>query len=141
MTRIAMRIALALLVLVALLVPTPAAELGQPVRFSKGRPITIGSLTIEYLGQRQVSHPVFKPGFTFHDFKISAGSETKTVSWSSGTGEIGPQEFMLGGIQYQLELRQSIAREGWLRDDEFVLWREVDYQKAAAARRNNPSHQ
>jgi hypothetical protein len=121
-------------VAVVLVLPALAAELGEPVRFSKGRPVTAGPLTIEYVGERHVSHPVFKPGFTFHDFKVSDGRETKTISWSSGTGEVGPQEFALSGTKYQLELRHSIARAGWLRDDELVLWRDVDFQKAAAAR-------
>jgi hypothetical protein len=113
-----------------------AAEFGQPVRFNKGQPIAIGPLTIEYLGDRHVSHPVIKPGFTFHDFKVSDGRETKTIAWSSGTGEIGPHAFTLAGTQYQLELRRSIARQGWLRDDELVLWRNVDYRKAAASGRS-----
>ena len=127
--------AAAVIIATVLAVPASGAELGEPVRFSKGRSVATGPLTIEYLGERRVSHPVFKPGFTFHDFKVSDGRETKTISWSSGTGEVGPQEFSLSGTLYQLELRRSVAREGWLRDDELVLWRDVDYRKAAAGRR------
>jgi hypothetical protein len=119
-------------VLIALLARSPAADLGEPVRFSKGHPLTLGGITIEYLGERHVSHPVFKPGFTFHDFKVSDSRETKTIAWSSGTGVIGPQEFTLSGTEYQLELRRSVARDGWLREDELVLWRDADFQKAAA---------
>ena len=127
-------LAAATLVLIVLALPAPGAELGEPARFAQGRAVAIGPLTIEYLGERHVSHPVFKPGFTFHDFKVSDGRESKTVSWSSGTGIVGPQEFTLSGTEYQLELRRSIAREGWLREDELVLWRAADYRKALAAR-------
>lgn len=126
------RAAAAALVLLALLLPAAAADLGRALRFTQAHAITVGGITIEYLGERHVSNAVFKPGFTYHDFKVSDGRETKTVSWSSGTGEIGPQAFTLGGERYQLELRHSIARTGWLRDDELVLWRDADFQKAAA---------
>ena len=127
---------LAAVILVALLTRARGGELGEPVRFRKGHAVAVGGLTIEYVGERHVEHPVFKPGFTFHDFKVSDGRETATVAWSSGTGVIGPQEFKLGGVEYQLELRHSIARDGWLGADELVLWRAADYAKAAAARQH-----
>lgn len=108
-----------------------AAEFGQPVTFAKGRPVEVGGLVVEYLGDRHVDHPVFKPGFTFQDFRIGNGKESKTVSWSGGTGCIGPVDFSLGGVTYMLELRASVARKGWLKDNQLVLWTEKGFLAAS----------
>jgi len=43
------------------------------------------------------------------------------VSWTSGTGLIGPMDFEIGGKHYQLELRHS-DKLGKLNDDELVIW-------------------
>jgi hypothetical protein len=45
----------------------------------------------------------------------------KVVSWSSGTGDIAPVEFEIGGKHYQLELRHS-EKLGKLQDNELVIW-------------------
>jgi hypothetical protein len=39
--------------------------------------------------------------------KVGSGKTEKTVSWTAGTGDIGPVTFEFGGKRYQLELRRS----------------------------------
>jgi hypothetical protein len=43
------------------------------------------------------------------------------VSWTTGTGLIGPMDFEIGSKHYQLELRHS-DKLGKLQDNELVIW-------------------
>ena len=75
------------------------------------------------------SAAVFPRGFLYSDFKATAGGRAKDVSWSSGTGDVGPVFFEVGGKKFVLELSRSEAFKGWLKDDELVLWREADFRR------------
>jgi hypothetical protein len=114
------------------------APYGNPVRFAKGREIVFRDFSMHFLGERRVSHPVFRPGFRYLDFAVTGRKGTQTVSWSSGTGVIDSTSFQVEGRDYELELRGSVARKGWLRDDEMVVWPESDF-RAALERRNRES--
>lgn len=116
-----------------------APAYGEPTRFAKGREIVFPDFSIRYLGERQVAGPQFPRGFRYYDFEVKAGGETRTVSWTSGTGVIDSASFEIGGKPFELEMRGSVARKGWLRDDEFVLWPRAQFQQAleAARRRKN----
>lgn len=56
----------------------------------------------------------------FEDFRVSRGNQSITVSWSSGTGLLGPQDFEFGGRKFELELRHH-DKLGWLKEDEVVV--------------------
>ena len=109
------------------------AAYGVPVRYAKGADILFPDFTVRYLGERHVSSPAFKPGFTCYDFEVR-GKETVKASWSSGTGVIDSATFQVDGRPYELELRGSVARKGWLRDDEMVVWPQAKFLKALEAR-------
>ena len=64
------------------------------------------------------------PCISSYDFKAYQGSQVQLVSWSAGTGDIGPTLFELGGSRCALELAMS-DKLGPLDKDELVLWREV----------------
>ncbi|MFZ4683239.1 MAG: hypothetical protein ACOYMS_12105 [Terrimicrobiaceae bacterium] len=119
-----MRRFLLLPVLLGLALTASAADYGQKVEFAKSRTLAFPDCELVFLGQRRVASPVFKPGFTFYDFRVTSGGETKTVSWSSGTGEIGPALFEIAGKRFLLELKASEASKGWLKENELVLWRD-----------------
>jgi hypothetical protein len=109
-----------------------ASEYGEKVQFKKDVSIKFPDFSVTYLGQRRVEVPVFKPGFLYHDFGIDTpGGVRKTVSWSSGTGEIGPQLFDIRGRRYCLELKASVGYPGWLKPDEVVIWPEKEFRSAA----------
>jgi hypothetical protein len=105
-----------------------------PVRFAKNRDVVFANFTVRYLGERRVSSPIFKPGFTFYDFEVRSSKSRQTVSWSSGTGVIDSTSFKVDGKPYDLELKGSVARKGWLREDEMVVWPEAQFLKALEAR-------
>jgi hypothetical protein len=93
---------------------------GAKVTFKQGQLLQFPDFSLTYLGQRHVDSPIFKPGFTYLDFKLQQESLEQTVSWSSGTGALGPALFEFNGQQFSLEL--GYAEElGWLEDDELVI--------------------
>jgi hypothetical protein len=60
-------------------------------------------------------------GFLYYDFKVSKGKAEKLVSWTTGTGLIGPMDFEIGRMHYQLELCHS-NKLGKLQDNQLVIW-------------------
>lgn len=98
------------------------ATYATKLTFKKGVPLVFKDFNLIYTGERHESSKVFKPGFDFHDFTATRGSESMKVSWSSGTGDVGPSVFTFGGKKFQLELRRS-DKLGKLKDDELVVSR------------------
>jgi hypothetical protein len=98
------------------------ASYGTRVKYATGKRIDFPDFTIEYVGERRKTLPVYPRGFLYYDFKVRNGNTEKMVSWTSGTGLIGPMQFEIGGKHYQLELRHS-DKLGKLADNELVIWR------------------
>ena len=104
--------------------PADLAAYGAKVRYQQGKPLSFPDLTLEFRGERQVdAGPRYPRGFVYHDFRARQGDEVLDVSWSAGTGDIGPTVFEFAGRTYRLELRQS-DKLGRLADDELVLWQD-----------------
>ena len=103
---------------------SPAAPgYGAKVRYSAGKPLVFPDLTLEYAGERRVESTQYPRGFVVHDFMARHDGQEARVSWSAGTGDIGPTLFDLAGRRYRLELDRSDAL-GSLRDGELVLWQD-----------------
>jgi hypothetical protein len=97
------------------------AAYGTHVKYRLGQKIEFPDFTIEYVGERRKSVPVYPRGFLYYDFKVSKGKVEKVVSWTTGTGDIGPMDFEIDGKHYQLELRHS-DKLGKLKENELVIW-------------------
>jgi hypothetical protein len=110
------------------------ASYGTIVHFSKGHPVVFPDFTMTYLGERKVADPKFKPGFTFYDFEVKSAKVTTKASWTSGTGGIDSASFNVDGRPYELELRGSVVKKGWLKDDEMVVWPQAKFLNALEAR-------
>jgi hypothetical protein len=113
--------------LLALLCPACGGEptvtpYGVKVSYRKGTAITFSDFTLTYQGKRRVVPPQFPHGWDAYDFTARHGTSEKAVSWSAGTGDIGPAVFMIGGKEYMLELSYS-DRAGRLREGELVVSR------------------
>src|SRR4030095_15887905 len=63
------------------------------VSFKQGIPLRFPDFTLTYIGERLVSSKQYPRGFLNHDFVASTSSARITVSWSAGTGDIGPAVF------------------------------------------------
>lgn len=99
-----------------------AAELGAKVAYKKDTPVPFGNFTLTFTGERRVVTAKFPPGMTFYDFRLTSAAGSQTISWSSGTGDIGPTIFQVGGQQFWLELKRS-DKLGKLKDNELVVSR------------------
>lgn len=98
---------------------------GVKIQYAQGQPLNFPDVTLEFVGKRESPASSDYPrGMTFYDFKVYQGSRAQLVSWSAGTGDIGPTLFELAGNRYALELAMS-DKLGSLDEDELVLWREV----------------
>ena len=97
------------------------ASYGARVKYRTGEKIEFPDFTIEYVGERRKSVSVYPRGFLYYDFKVRNANIEKAFSWSSGTGDIGPVDFEIGGKNYQLELRHS-DQLGKLKDNELLIW-------------------
>lgn len=97
----------------------PAAY-AKKVSFQKGRPLRFPDFVLEYAGERRVASKQYPRGFLNHDFIVTTGSERRTVSWSAGTGDIGPAPFTIAGKDFALELARSDSL-GKLKPNELVI--------------------
>jgi hypothetical protein len=90
------------------------------VTYAKGSQFKFPDFTIEYTGERDEKTSVGLT-FKFYDFSVTNGTAKKTVSWSSGTGDIGPVQFEFEGKQYQIELKYSDKLKTKLGENELVI--------------------
>ena len=97
------------------------ASYGTRVKYRSGQKIEFPDFTIQYVGERRKSIPVYPRGFLYYDFKVTKGKTEKIVSWTTGTGLIGPMDFEIDGKRYRLELRHS-DKLGKLKENELVIW-------------------
>jgi hypothetical protein len=92
--------------------------------FEKDKTIAFPDFDLTYMGERKETVK-FPNGnsftFTYFDFKIKKGEQEKTISWTSGTGEIAPANFEFNGNKYTLELRYWEKEKKKLDEDELVV--------------------
>lgn len=93
---------------------------GSKVKFSSGRTLRFPAFELTYMGKRHVTPPQYPRGWWTYDFKVRGKGDEQTVSWSAGTGDIGPTRFKVDGAEFQIELSRS-DKLGSLREDEMVV--------------------
>ena len=101
------------------------ASYGTRVKYRVGQKIELPDFVIEFVGERRQSVSAYPRGFLYYDFKVRNANVEKVVSWSSGTGDIGPVAFEIGGKRFLLELRAS-DKLGKLEENELVIWKSGD---------------
>ena len=99
-----------------------AANYGAKITFRKAAPVAFPDFVLTYIGERKVASEKFPRGFLYHDFRVATAQGTQTVSWSLGTGDIGPTHFKAAGKNFALELSRS-DKLGRLREGEVVISR------------------
>lgn len=94
------------------------------VDYEKGIVLYYPDFNLEYIDERNEKKD-FPNGntitFKFFDYKISNDKESKTISWSFGTGDIAPTEFEFDGKKYQLEMSNSESLKLRLKKNELVI--------------------
>ena len=94
------------------------------VKYSKEEQLKFPDFKLEFKGTRDEKKE-FPNGsslnFRFYDFSVSNDKTQKNISWSSGTGDIAPQQFEFDGKEYQLELSYSEKLKTKLGESELVI--------------------
>lgn len=90
-------------------------EYGKKLSYMTGRTIILPDFSIEYVGDHRVATPQYPRGFLYRDFQVKHGDRAETVSWTDGTGVLGPIEFTFNGAGYTLELAnpQTVGTVGY----------------------------
>jgi hypothetical protein len=114
---------------------------GKRIRFAPGETVSYSDFTIRFVGTRREVPKMYPRGWLVYDFEVlSKQGESVKVAWSAGTGSIGPAHFAIGGKEYFLELKATIAepdsRKQWLKDDEMIVWTKDVYMKTLENLRN-----
>ena len=102
--------------------PAFAADFGAKVAYRENVPVQFDKFTLTSIGQRRVVAKQYPRGMVVYDFRVKSAQGEQTVSWSAGTGDIGPTLFRVGAEQFALELKLS-DKLGRLKDDELVVSR------------------
>jgi hypothetical protein len=76
------------------------AAYGSRVRFIAGRTLHFPDFEVTNTGKRHVTPTQYPRGWWVHDFKVRSKGNEQTVSWSSGTGYIGPVRFKVGNAEF-----------------------------------------
>lgn len=90
------------------------------VSFEKGRALRFPDFEVTFVGKRHVTPPQFPRGWWVFDFLVRGKAGEQKVSWSAGTGDIGPTRFRVERGEFQLELSRS-DKLGRLREGELVI--------------------
>jgi hypothetical protein len=102
---------------------TQMIRYGVKIQYSQGEPLNFQDVTLEFIGITESPPSDLYPRSMYsYDFNVYSGSQALMISWSSGTGDIGPTIFELDGHRYALELAMS-DKLGTLETNELVLWR------------------
>ncbi len=104
---------------------TQSPMYGVKVQYAQGQTLNFPDVALVFVGKRESPATSDYPrSMTFYDFKVYRGNQAQLISWSAGTGDIGPTLFELAGNRYALELAMS-DELGSLDKDELVLWQEA----------------
>ncbi|HKP04642.1 MAG TPA: hypothetical protein VJU77_14920 [Chthoniobacterales bacterium] len=90
------------------------------VTFAKGLVLHFPDFDVTPAEKRRVTPPQYPRGWWVYDFVVRSKSGEQTVSWSAGTGDIGPARFKVDGGEFQIELAHS-DKLGALGEDELVI--------------------
>jgi hypothetical protein len=98
----------------------PGPSYGTKVSYRKNQPLAFPDFTLTYTGSREVAPPAGLRAWKVHEFTVVTDGKEQKVSWSSGTGDIGPTAFSVGRKKFLLELAISDTL-GKLKEGELVL--------------------
>ena len=95
------------------------AEYEKIQRFAYDKVIRYPDFSIEYVGQHSADGII---RVDFYDFTVTdASGIAQDVSWTAGTGDIGPASFTVGKKTFMLELKRSVVVEKPLPSDSFII--------------------
>jgi hypothetical protein len=104
---------------------------GEKVSYTDRKEIIYPDFSLKFSGTRERGFPMPDSAtkMIFYDFQVVKGDKMQTVSWSSGTGDIGPTFFYVEGVDYVLEMKQSDIK-GSLGEGNIVIWKRSEFEAA-----------
>ena len=103
-------------------------DYGEKVTYTQNENLTFPDFTIHFVGERREESAFYPNGFLYYDFEVSKDSQKQVVSWSAGTGDIGPMPFKFNGKDFLLE-KSSSDILGKLKENEIIIWTKERYDK------------
>ena len=85
-----------------------------------------------YIGTAPGSHLRFGSTMRWgivYKFEARKGDERVSIAWSSGTGDIGPTSFTIGGRKYCLEMRMSDYLTGQAPEHSVAVWPVEEWER------------
>lgn len=113
-----------------------AYQHGTKIDYRDGKAKVLPDISVRFLEERKQANPNMPFLGNVYDFEVSQGDEKKKVMWSSGTGDIGPTFFEIGGEGYVLELQHSDGPEGRMKQGEMIIWKRAAYDKMLSEQRH-----
>jgi hypothetical protein len=107
------------------------AKYGKWKRYSKEYFLIYPDLNLHYKG---TSLGAFYPGSSTrrmgdeYNFIAESGNHKVDISWSQGTGEIGPVFFTLADKNFVIEMERSEILDQWALDDTLIIWLESEWK-------------
>ncbi|MDC6385318.1 hypothetical protein PP180_08055 [Muricauda sp. SK9] len=96
------------------------------VKFKLKQEILFPDFSIQYMGKETVQGPnQAKWKMTIYHFQVLNDDINKKISWSSGSGDIGPLLFEFNNKNFALELKYSeiLESDNNLKENELVITR------------------
>lgn len=106
------------------------ARYGSWETYSSTDPLVYPDFKLRFLGFGLSEQPLpdFPPMGQVYRFLVFQGGLETTVSWSSGTGDIGPELFEISGRKFFLEMISSYhLREKAGSEQQIVVWPESEF--------------
>jgi hypothetical protein len=101
---------------------------GRWQTYSAAEPLVYPDLTVRFTGYGPQNIDSGVPMGQVFQFLVSDGTSETTVSWSMGTGDIGPELFEIGSKRFFLEMvRSDHLRERAQSEQQIVIWPESEF--------------
>lgn len=83
------------------------APYSAKVPYREKEPLTFADFSLVYTGQSKANPPKGLHAWTIHHFTVTSKEGEQKITWSAGTGDIGPTVFQVGAQKFLLELSRS----------------------------------
>jgi hypothetical protein len=90
------------------------------VPYREGAALAFPDFSLVYKGTTKAAPPKGLHAWSIYQFVVTAKGGEQKISWSAGTGDIGPTSFQVGNRHFLLELSRSDAL-GKLNEGELVV--------------------
>ena len=100
--------------------PPSPSPYNTKVEYHEKVPLGFPDFTLVYEGETKSTPPKGLHPWSIYHFVLTSKGKEQKITWSAGTGDIGPTQFEVGKHKFLLELKRSDTL-GKLKDGELVV--------------------